>query len=299
MSDLDLGRLATESVREDLHDLDLRPTAELVQLALAEQQAVDAALAHAAEPLSEAIDAIAARMRTGGRLIYLGAGTSGRLAALDAAECPPTFGTSPDRVVALAAGGIPSLARAQEGSEDSGESAVEALQEIGLGPSDSVVGIAASGRTPYVASALVAAREAGALTVSIANNLDSEISALADIAIELPTGPELLAGSTRLKAGTAQKVVLGAISTLVVVKLGRTYGNLLVDLNAGNVKLRDRARRIVVSATGCDDDRARAALESAGNEVKVAVVMVLAGIGADEARQRLAGGAGVREVLGG
>jgi N-acetylmuramic acid 6-phosphate etherase len=292
-----LAGLATEAVRADLRDLDQRSTPDLVRLVLDEQRAVDAALEHGAPALARAVDAVAERMRRGGRLLYLGAGTPGRLAALDAAECPPTFGTDPELVVALLAGGPFGLARSTEQSEDDAESAVTALEELGVGPDDSVVGITASGRTPYVVSGLRAAREAGALTVSIANNEGSETSSVAEIAIETPTGPELLAGSTRLKAGTAQKIVANALSTLVMVRLGRTYGNLMVDVVAGNEKLRDRGRRIVSEATGADADRAAEALAAAEGSVKVAVVMLLAEVDVEEARRRLADGAGVREAL--
>ncbi len=298
MSGEGLDSLDTERVRADLRDLDTRPTAELVALVVAEQRAVDRALAGATGDIAAAVDAIAERMRRGGRLVYLGAGTSGRLAALDAAECPPTFGIDPGRVVALTAGGTAGLTRADEGSEDDGDAAARALAEVGVGPADSVVGVAASGRTPYVVTGLAAARDAGALTVSVANNAGAEISAVADVAIELPTGPELLAGSTRLKAGSAQKVVLGALSTLVMVRLGRTYGNLMVDLLAGNTKLRDRARRIVVEATGCDPDTAGTALDRAAGEVKVAVVMLLADVDADAARLRLDRHGDVRGAVG-
>ncbi len=294
-----LATLATEGSRPELADLDQRSTADLVTLMLAEQHAVDHALESAAPALAAAVDGVADRLRRGGRLLYLGAGTPGRLAALDAAECPPTFGVEPERVVALLAGGEDAVVGAKEGAEDDGGSAVRALDRVGAGAADAVVGISASGRTPYVLEGLRAARERGAFTVSVANNVDALISDVADVAIETPTGAELLAGSTRLKAGTAQKVVLSALSTLAMVKIGRTYGNLMVDLHAGNVKLRDRARRIVVEATGVSADEASAALAAAGDETKVAVVMLLAGVDAAVARERLAGGATVREAVGG
>ena len=292
-----LAGLGTEGVRADLADLDERPTAELVRLALDEHHAVDAALEHGAEALVEAVDAVAERLRRGGRLVYLGAGTPGRLAALDAAECPPTYGTDPDLVVALVAGGAVGVVRSTESSEDEGDAAVAALEELGVDEGDAVVGITASGRTPYVVEGLRAAAAAGALTVSIANNEGAESSAVADIAIETPTGPELVAGSTRLKAGTAQKIVLNALSTLVMVRLGKTYGNLMVDVAPGNEKLRDRGRRIVEAATGASTDAASAALEAADGSVKVAVVMLLADVSADDAVRRLGDGRSVREAL--
>ncbi len=292
-----LAELGTEAVRPDLRDLDERSTADLVRLVLDEHHAVDAALDQAAPAIGSAVDAVASRMRRGGRLIYVGAGTPGRLAALDAAECPPTYGTDPDLVVAVVAGGAVGVARSTEHSEDEGEAAVVALRELKVSEVDSVVGITASGRTPYVVEGLREARSVGALTVSIANNEGSESSAVAEIAIETPTGPELVAGSTRLKAGTAQKIVLNALSTLVMVRLGKTFGNLMVDVAPGNEKLRDRGRRIVEAATGASTDAASAALEAADGSVKVAVVMLLADVSADDAAGRLAGGRSVREAL--
>jgi N-acetylmuramic acid 6-phosphate etherase len=292
-----LAGLGTEAVRPDLRDLDERSTADLVRLALEEHHAVDAALDRAAPALGAAIDAVCSRMRRGGRLIYLGAGTAGRLGALDAAECPPTFGTDPELVVAVVAGGAVGVARSTEHSEDEGSAAVAALEELRINEVDSVVGITASGRTPYVVEGLRAARQVGALTVSIANNEGSESSAVAEIAIETPTGQELVAGSTRLKAGTAQKIVLNALSTLVMVRLGKTFGNLMVDLVPGNEKLRDRGRRIVEAATGASTDDASAALGAADGVVKVAVVMLLADVSAEDARRRLGDGRSVREAL--
>lgn len=297
--DEQLAALTTERARPELADLDLRPTHELVRLMLDEQRAVDAALEAAAGSLERAVDAVAHRMRRGGRLLYLGAGTPGRLAALDAAECPPTFGLDPGRVVALIAGGQDALGGAREDAEDHGADAVASLEAVGAGPDDAVVGISASGRTPYVLEGLRAARALGCLTVAIANNAGALISGAAEVAIEVVTGPEVIAGSTRLKAGTAQKVVLNALSTLVMVRLGRTFGNLMVDVRPGNEKLRDRAHRIVVEATGASTTAAGSALEAADGETKVAVVMLLAGVDAAEARRRLSDGAGVREALGG
>jgi N-acetylmuramic acid 6-phosphate etherase len=292
-----LAQLGTEAVRPDLRDLDERSTADLVRLVLDEHHAVDAALEHGAPALAEAVDAVAARMRRGGRLVYLGAGTPGRLGALDAAECPPTYGTDPDLVVAVVAGGAVGVVRSTEQSEDEGDAAVAALEELKVSELDSVVGITASGRTPYVVEGLRAARAVGALTVSIANNENAESSSVAEIAIEAPTGPELVAGSTRLKAGTAQKIVLNALSTLVMVRLGKTFGNLMVDVAPGNEKLRDRGRRIVEAATGVSSEDASAALEAAGGSVKAAIVMLLADVSAEEAARRLADGRSVREAL--
>jgi N-acetylmuramic acid 6-phosphate etherase len=292
-----LAGLGTEAVRPDLRDLDERSTRDLVRLALDEHHAVDAALEQAAPAIEAAVDAVAARMRRGGRLIYLGAGTPGRLGALDAAECPPTYGTDPGLVVAVVAGGAVGVVRSTEQSEDEGDAALAALEELRISEVDSVVGITASGRTPYVVEGLRAARAIGALTVSIANNVDAESSSVAEIAIETPTGPELVAGSTRLKAGTAQKIVLNALSTLVMVRLGKTFGNLMVDVAPGNEKLRDRGRRIVEAATGASSADASAALEAADGSVKQAVVMLLADVSAEDAGRRLADGRSVREAL--
>jgi len=292
-----LAGLGTEAVRPDLRDLDERSTTDLVRLAIDEHHAVDAALEQAVPAIEAAVDAVASRMRRGGRLIYLGAGTPGRLGALDAAECPPTYGTDPDLVVAVVAGGAVGVVRSTEQSEDEGGAAVAALEELGINEVDSVVGITASGRTPYVVEGLRAARAFGALTVSVANNEDAESSSVAEIAIETPTGPELVAGSTRLKAGTAQKIVLNALSTLVMVRLGKTFGNLMVDVAPGNEKLRDRGRRIVEAATGASSADASSALEAAEGSVKQAVVMLLADVSAEDAGRRLAEGRSVREAL--
>jgi N-acetylmuramic acid 6-phosphate etherase len=293
-----LAGLGTEAVRPDLHDLDQRSTADLVRLALDEHLAVDAALEHGADALAVAVDAVTERMRRGGRLIYLGAGTPGRLAALDAAECPPTYGVPAEVVVAVVAGAAVGAVRSTEHAEDVGDAAVAALDELGVTEADAVVGVTASGRTPYVVAGLRSARARGALTVSVANNEGSETSEVAEIAIETPTGPELVAGSTRLKAGTAQKIVLNALSTLVMVRLGKTFGNLMVDLALANGKLRDRGRRIVEEATGASSDAAAAALEQAEGSVKVAVVMLLGDLSAADATARLAPGHTVREALG-
>jgi N-acetylmuramic acid 6-phosphate etherase len=212
-------------------------------------------------------------------------------------SCPPTYGTDPGLVVAVVAGGAVGVVRSTEHSEDEGGAAVAALEELRISEVDSVVGITASGRTPYVVEGLRAARQIGALTVSIANNEGSESSAVAEIAIETPTGPELVAGSTRLKAGTAQKIVLNALSTLVMVRLGKTFGNLMVDVAPGNEKLRDRGRRIVEAATGASTEDVSAALIAADGSVKVAVVMLLADVSAEDAERRLADGRSVREAL--
>jgi N-acetylmuramic acid 6-phosphate etherase len=294
---VDLTTLPTEQHRVELLDVDLRPTDEQVALMLADQRDALAAVEAAAGPLTAAVDAIVARLRSGdGRLVYVGAGTAGRLGLLDASECPPTFDT--DRVVAVMAGGGGALASAREAAEDDVEAARADLRALELSADDVVVGIAASGRTSYTLAAVEMAKELGALTVGIACNPASALAAAVDRTIEVLTGPELLAGSTRLKAGTAQKVVLNTLSTLVMIQLGRTFGNLMVDVRSTNQKLRHRARRMVVAATGADESEADDALDAAAGDHKVAIVSLLAGIDAATASARLAAADGrVRAAL--
>jgi len=285
-----LDALATESVRPELHDLDTRPIADVVALLVAaEGQAHNAVLA-ALPQITAAAEAIAARLEGGGRLIYAGAGTPGRLGVLDAAECGPTFRT--DIVRGVIAGGPAALTEAIDGAED----AFTPTDFADLTAADVLVGITASGRTPYVIGALRHARAAGALTVAIVNNSGSQ--AAADVVIELLTGPEVLAGSTRLTAGTSQKVVLNALSTSVMIALGKTYGPRMVDVRATNAKLRRRAVRIVRDAAGVDEQTATAALADAGGHAKTAIVALLAGVDVAEAAARLDGARGrVRDAL--
>jgi N-acetylmuramic acid 6-phosphate etherase len=289
----------TERVRPELADLDLRPTQELVRLMASEEAVVAAAVRRAAPAIAAAIDAIVARLteRPEGRIVYVGAGTAGRMGVLDAAECGPTFNAA-DKFVALMAGGPSAVTEPKEGAEDDPAAGAAELLALGVGPADAVVGISASGRTPYALGALNAAREAGALTVGLSCHPGSRLSAAADHAIEVVVGPEVIAGSTRLKAGAAQKLVLNTISTVVMVRLGRTLGNLMVDVRAGSEKLVDRARRIVVTAAGCTPPEAAAALEAANGEVKTAIVSLLTGTDAPTARRRLeASGGIVRRAL--
>ncbi len=296
--DTALDVLATESVREDLDDLDRRPTDELVRTLVEGQRAAQSAVEAAVPAIAAAADAIAARLLRGGRLFYVGAGTSGRLAILDASECPPTFNTSPELVVALIAGGPAAVQEAVEGAEDDADAGATDLRARDLGANDAVVGIAASGRTPYVIGALRYAREVGSHTVAIVNNARSVLADVADIAIELLTGPEVIAGSTRLCAGTAQKIALSTLSTAVMVGLGKTYGPYMVDVRATNEKLRRRALRMVQQITGADETASAAALEATQGRVKPAVVMLLGGCDADEAERMLAATGGrVREAL--
>lgn len=295
----DLGALVTEGVRPELSDLDLRPTQELVRLMASEEAAVAAAVRRAAPAIAAAIDAIVARLteRPEGRIVYVGAGTAGRMGVLDAAECGPTFNAA-DKFVALMAGGADAVTKPKEGAEDDPSAGAAELLALGVGPADAVVGISASGRTPYVLGALGAARDVGALTVGLSCQPGSLVSAAAEHAVEVVVGPEVIAGSTRLKAGAAQKLVLNTISTVVMVRLGRTLGNLMVDVRAGSEKLVDRARRIVVTAAGCTPAEAAEALAAADGEVKTAIVCLLAGVDAATARRRLeeSGGA-VRRAL--
>jgi N-acetylmuramic acid 6-phosphate etherase len=259
----------------------------------AEDASVPRAVARAQEAITAAIDAIAERLEAGGRLIYVGAGTSGRLALVDAAECESTFAVPPGLVVALIAGGPASAATAQEHAEDDGDEGGREIRGLGVGPVDTVVGLSASGRTPYVVGALSEARRVGALTVALVSVDDSELGRLAEHEIAIVVGPEVIAGSTRLKAGTAQKLVLNMISSIAMVRLGKTFGNLMVDVVATNAKLRARVRRIVALATGAAPDRVEEALDAAGGDAKVAIVAILAGIDADAARARLDAAKGV------
>jgi N-acetylmuramic acid 6-phosphate etherase len=280
----------TEAVRDA--DLDLRSTRELVGFLNAEDATVAGAVAQVGDALAWAIDDIAQRLARGGRLAYVGAGTSGRVAALDAAECGPTFGLRPGEVVAVVAGDA-------EDAEDDREAGESDLRALGIGADDVVVGVSASGSTPYTLAALELAREAGALCIAVACVRGSALAELADHEIAVVVGPEAVAGSTRLKAGTAQKLVLNTISTVTMVRLGRTYAGLMVAVSPGNTKLRERARRNLVIATGAAVEDVDAALAAAGNDGRVALVSLLAGVAPDVARERLAdAGGSVRAALG-
>lgn len=290
---VDLGGLVTEGHRSDLVDLDLRPTLDVVRVLQAADAEVAPAVAAAAGAVAAAVDAVVARLSRGGRLLYVGAGTAGRLGALDAVECGPTFGTAPGQVAAVVAGGEAALVTACEGVEDDAAAGADDLDARGVSAADAVVGISASGRTPYVLGAVAHARRVGALTVGLACNPGAELNAVVDHAIEVVVGPEVITGSTRLKAGTAQKMVLNTISTAAMVGLGRSFGNLMVAAATGSDKLRDRGRRTVQLATGRSAADALAALDGCGGDVRAAVVALLAGVGADEARRRLAAAGGV------
>ncbi len=293
-----LDWLATEAVQPGLETLDQQPAATVIRLLLAAERAASAALARAEPALAAAAEAIAARMQAGGRLFYLGAGTPGRLAVLDATELGPTYSAPPGLVIPLLAGGPAAMMQAAEGAEDDTAAAAAALDQHALAPADAVVGITASGRTPYVVAGLQHAAGRGALTVAIVNNAASPAAAAAQIAVEVLTGAEVVAGSTRLSAGTTQKIALNALSTAAMIALGKTYGARMVDVRASNAKLRRRARRIVCEVTGAPPEAAEAALAASAGRVKPAIVALLAGVDAAEADRRLARAGGrVRDAL--
>jgi N-acetylmuramic acid 6-phosphate etherase len=284
---VDTVSLATEASNPASHNLDQLSAFRIVELMNDEDGKVAGAVRKTLPQIAQAVEVITARMQKGGRLIYMGAGTSGRLGVLDAAECPPTFNTSPDQVLGLIAGGPNAMVNAAEAAEDDPALGRQDAAAIGLTENDIVVGLAASGRTPYVIGALQYAREVGAAAIAVTCNSPSALAEVAEITIAPVTGPEVLAGSTRLKAGTAQKMVLNMLSTATMVRLGKTYGNLMVDMRPTNAKLRRRAARIVASATGQDEVAAMEALEASGGETRTAIVALLAGVTPDAARERL------------
>ncbi|MGV9244307.1 N-acetylmuramic acid 6-phosphate etherase [Streptomyces sp. NPDC003710] len=284
----ELETLTTEAFRPELADIDQLPTLEIAKIMNGEDATVPAAVAARLPQIAAAIDAVAQRMGRGGRLVYAGAGTAGRLGVLDASECPPTFDTDPSQVVGLIAGGPGAMVTSVEGAEDSRELAAEDLDALRLTARDTVVGVSASGRTPYAVGAVEHARACGALTVGLSCNADSPLAAAADHGIEIVVGPELLTGSTRLKAGTAQKLVLNMLSTITMIRLGKTYGNLMVDVRASNDKLRARSRRIVALATGAGDEEIERALEATDGEVKNAILTILGGVDGPSAARLLA-----------
>jgi N-acetylmuramic acid 6-phosphate etherase len=294
----DLGQLNTEAIDSRFSKIDTLSTIDLLKLFNDGDKSVAEEVAKVLPKVAEAITEITRRMESGGRLIYVGAGTSGRLGVLDASECIPTFSLEDGLVIGIIAGGDTALRTGIEGAEDIPEGAIEDLNKMNLSKKDSLVGIAASGRTPYVIGALKYAKEIGAGSIALSCNLNSELSKYADIAIEVDTGAEILAGSTRLKAGTAQKLVLNMISTVSMINLGKTYGNLMVDLQVSNIKLRDRAIRIIQAATNCDVKKAKDALQESKDQVKVAIVMILLDTSAEKALELLkASGSRVRAAL--
>jgi N-acetylmuramic acid 6-phosphate etherase len=295
---VELDALITEARSAESGGLDLRSTAELVELMNREDTMVPAAVGAACAAIAETVDSLVGRLRAGGRLVYVGAGTSGRLAAVDASECESTFSTRPGQVVALVAGHDAATAAACDAAEDDAEAGARDVRSVSVGPADAVVAVSASGRTPYTLGAIEAARAAGALRAAVVCVPDSELGAAVEHEIAVVVGPEILAGSTRLKSGTAQKLVLNMLSTIAMIRLGKTFGNLMVDVQATNEKLRARVVRIVRTATGASDDEAEEALRAADGQTKVAIVSLLAHVTPDEARTLLeASGQNVREAL--
>ena len=283
----ELSALLTESVDPRYANLDTLSVSALAQLMNEADQTVPQAVRAAMGQIVPAIEAISQRMAAGGRLLYVGAGTAGRLGMLDASECPPTFNTEPGQVSAIIAGGPQALITAVEGAEDDTVTGAAAIDAAGIGALDAVVGIAASGRTPFVVAAVTRARQLGALTVGLSCHADATLSHAVDLPIEVLVGPEIVSGSTRLKSGTAQKLVLNMISTISMVRMGKTYGNLMIDVRATNHKLRERARRIVQQISSASRDEAAAALDASGNDIRVAALMLALHEPADRAAARL------------
>ena len=285
--DTSIGDLPTEQRNPRTMSLDECSSLEIVRLMNEEDSRIAASVRNALPAIARLVDAVTARLQEGGRLFYAGAGTSGRLGMLDAAECPPTFGVDPAMVQCLMAGGPGVMARAGEAAEDAEQGGRDAVAGAELGTDDILVGIAASGRTPFVRGAILEARSRGCFTAVVTNHMRSPLGKLADVAIDVPVGPEVVTGSTRLKAGTAQKMILNMISTASMVRLGKVYSNLMVDVTASNEKLRDRARRIVSRAAGIDIEDAARFLDDAGGSAKIAILMASSGCSRSSAEARL------------
>jgi N-acetylmuramic acid 6-phosphate etherase len=295
----DLEQLPTEQLNSSSADLDLKSSLDIARIINAEDAIVAGAVARALPQIARGIDWIADALGSGGRLIYVGTGTSGRIAALDASECPPTFNVPPTTVQFVMAGGVRALSRAVEADEDSRELGVREIRKRKPGKKDVVVGIAASGRTPFTVAAVEYARKTGAKTIALSCNPNSPLEKAAELAIIVETGPEVVSGSTRMKAGTAEKLVLNMLSTGAMVKLGYVYGNLMVNLHQKNTKLTERAVTIVARALGIDRDKAREALQRAGRDVPIAIVMAKAGVSRANAEQALKDSRGhVRRAIG-
>lgn len=293
-----LDTLATEGVNPRTSELDALDVESALRLMNDEDALVPAAVRAEIPAIARAVELAEASLRAGGRLIYVGAGTSGRLGCLDAAEIPPTFGMEPGFVIGLIAGGDTALRSSVEGAEDAPEAGIAAVAALAVSERDTVIGIAASGRTPFVVGALAEARRRGAHTVGLANHRPSELEAHAEVMIVPRVGPEVISGSTRLKSGTSQKLVLNMISTLTMARLGKTYGNLMVDLRPTNEKLRHRARRLVAQVVGCSRDEADTLLAAAGGRAKTALLMGMAGLDAAGAEAQLdAAGGRLRAAL--
>lgn len=284
---IDLSSMITETRNPASVEIDQLPTLEMLRVINQEDQQVALAVSQLLPEITRAVDAIAAAFGKGGRLVYIGAGTSGRLGILDASECPPTYGVSAEQVVGLIAGGHKAILQAVENAEDDAELGAQDLKNIQFCANDVLVGIAASGRTPYVLGAMAHARAVGATVCSISCNPGSPLAQAADISMVAVVGPEIVTGSSRMKAGTAQKLILNMLSTGAMIRTGKVYGNLMVDVEATNAKLVERQKRIVMEATDCERAVAERALAQADNHCKTAIVMILAELTADEARTRL------------
>lgn len=295
---VEINQLTTEKRHPNTMHLDQMSVGQVLEEIKKEDRKVPEVIAEALGQIEAAVETIIQSFNAGGRLIYFGAGTSGRLGVLDAAECVPTFGVSPDLVVGLIAGGDKAMVEAVEGAEDSLTLAEEDFKKLKLNANDTVVGIAASGRTPYVIGGLQYAQSIGAKTVSIACNQQAKISGFAQIPIEVDCGPEVLTGSTRLKAGTAQKLILNMLSTVSMIGIGKVYQNLMVDVQATNEKLEERSKRIIMAATECSYEEAASYFEAANHKVKVAIVMILTNLDATEASRKINAANGfVNQVL--
>lgn len=279
-----LSGLGTESVNSDTQNIDLCSTLEMVTLMNRQDMAVPLAVQAQLPQIARAVDILHQSLQAGGRMFYVGAGTSGRLGVLDASECPPTFSTPPELVQGFIAGGDTALRNAVEGCEDSREQGVQTICDAGVQAGDVVVGITASGGAPYVLAAIEEAKRRGAATVGVVTNANTKLAALCDVCIAPQVGPEVITGSTRLKSGTAQKLVLNMLTTCTMIKLGKVYGNLMVDLNPSNQKLVDRAHRIIRQVTGAGEQQARQALEQAGGRTKLAIMMLKSGLDARQAQ---------------
>ncbi|MEE0726322.1 MAG: N-acetylmuramic acid 6-phosphate etherase, partial [Clostridium saudiense] len=283
MNTIKLENLTTESRNSSSLNIDKVSTLDMVKIINNEDKKVALAVEKELVKIAEAIDGIVSGMQKGGRLIYIGAGTSGRLGILDASECPPTYGVSEELVQGIIAGGTEAIFRAKEGAEDSKELAIEDLKSKNITENDTIVGLAASGRTPYVIGGLEYANKIGALTVSITCNANSEVAKVSKVSIAPVVGAEVVTGSTRMKAGTAQKLVLNMLSTGTMIKLGKVYGNLMVDVRATNKKLVERAKKIVCEATGVDREVAEKVLKETNYDVKLSILMILTGLDINEA----------------
>lgn len=288
-----LANLETEKINKKSINIDVCNTKKILEIINEEDKVVPLAVERELPNVVKAVDAITDRMGKGGRLFYIGAGTSGRIGILDASECPPTFGTDPSLVEGIIAGGNAAVFKAVEGAEDDEELGIKEIQDRNINSNDSVIGITASGRTPFVISAIREAKKLGAVTIAVSNNEDSKVKYEADIAITPIVGPEVVMGSTRMKAGTSQKLVLNMITTTVMIKLGKVYGNLMVDLQPTNEKLMDRAVRIVAYATGINEESAKNYINQSDKDPKIAIVMIKTGCSKEEAEKMLSIGNGI------